>query len=143
MSALITRQEIFDKVAPALLKQNKKSLRLNLDGTMNGCMYRGCDNTKCAIGFLIPDDHPACYMEADVFGLLDMHKDLMPVLGFNGTNRYGMDSDDPYDQDHISFLNDLQKIHDYKPVIEWKARLIDLASAWNLDSSCIATCSAT
>ncbi len=133
----ITRQEIFDKVAPALLAQNKKSRRdSGFDGTLNGqCVYKSDDNSRCAIGHLIPDGHNGLWCLGDLFELLDSYKDLYPILGFNGMSC--MDSDDQHDQTHIVFLNDLQKIHDYKPVIEWRARLIDLASAWNLDSSCI------
>lgn len=142
MPALITRQEIFNKVAPALLAQNKKSRR-DCDGGLSGqCVYKSDDNSRCAIGHLIPDNHNGLWCLGDLFELLDSYKDLHSVLGFNGMS-YGMDSDDPYDQTHITFLNDLQKIHDNNPVSMWWTKLISFANLWNLDSSCIATCTAT
>ena len=47
----LTAQGIFDKVATHLFTQGKQAL--NASGK---CMYRGMDNTTCAIGCLIPDE---------------------------------------------------------------------------------------
>lgn len=44
-------QIIFDKVVRHLFKQNKKCV----DPETKKCLYRGPNNTKCAIGALIPD----------------------------------------------------------------------------------------
>lgn len=45
-----TLQEIFDKVAIHLIKQNKRS---ELNGS---CAYRGENGLMCAAGILIPDE---------------------------------------------------------------------------------------
>jgi len=47
-----TLQEIFDKIAIHLIKQNKQSY---CDKTSN-CAYRGDNGLMCAAGILIPDD---------------------------------------------------------------------------------------
>lgn len=46
----LSNQKIFDKVARHLLNQGRRSV--NSGGS---CMYRGVDNTMCAVGCLIPD----------------------------------------------------------------------------------------
>ena len=57
----MTRQETFDFVCSALLKQGKPSLDarpvLSVNSIpMTSCGYRGVDGTKCAAGYLIPDE---------------------------------------------------------------------------------------
>jgi hypothetical protein len=46
-----TRQEIFDYVVQRLLQQGKRSMTGE-----EGCKYRGDGGTRCALGWLIPDD---------------------------------------------------------------------------------------
>lgn len=46
-----TKQETFDIVARGLLTQAARSTNANGD-----CKYRGSNGTKCAAGFLIPDE---------------------------------------------------------------------------------------
>jgi hypothetical protein len=49
-------QEIFDKVVRHLFKQNKKCTCPSVvAGVPGSCLYRGENNTSCAIGSLIPD----------------------------------------------------------------------------------------
>lgn len=50
----MTPQETFDFVARALVAQGKPAI------TDHTCCYRGDNNTRCAVGHLIPDDryHP-------------------------------------------------------------------------------------
>lgn len=45
-----TLQETFDEVVSKIIKQGKKST------SSVGCLYRLDENTKCAVGQLIPDD---------------------------------------------------------------------------------------
>lgn len=47
----MTIQEAFDLVATKLIEQGKPSM-----GSDGQCMYRGPNNTRCAAGWLIPDD---------------------------------------------------------------------------------------
>lgn len=46
-----TSQEIFDYVIQRLLEQGKRSMTGE-----EGCKYRGDGGTRCALGWLIPDD---------------------------------------------------------------------------------------
>jgi hypothetical protein len=46
-----TPQEIFDYVIQRLLEQGKRSMTGE-----EGCKYRGDGGTRCALGWLIPDD---------------------------------------------------------------------------------------
>lgn len=50
---LETNKEVFDYVKENLLAQGKKSLYSEQNQV---CYYRGCDDTKCAAGFLLTDD---------------------------------------------------------------------------------------
>ena len=51
LTNLPLRQQHFDTVLAHLRKQGKRSTYGN-----RGCAYRGTDNTKCAIGALLPDE---------------------------------------------------------------------------------------
>lgn len=52
-----TQQEIFDYVAEKLHAQNLLSAHYRDDfSDMTQCLYRGPDGTKCAAGWLIPDE---------------------------------------------------------------------------------------
>lgn len=52
MTTPMTAQDIFDKIVLALINQKEKSV----DALTGSCRYRGPNNTKCAVGYLIPDD---------------------------------------------------------------------------------------
>lgn len=56
----MTDQEFFDKTITHLLKQGKQSI---VPSASNTCMYRGPDNTSCAIGCHIPDEMYSSGME--------------------------------------------------------------------------------
>lgn len=58
----MTKQEVFDTVVSGLLQQGRPSF-----GGYYGCAYRGTDNLKCAVGFLIKDDEYTRDMENDNF----------------------------------------------------------------------------
>jgi hypothetical protein len=47
----MTRQEMFNRAAQGILAQGCASY----DTDRQACMYRGPNNTKCAIGYLMPD----------------------------------------------------------------------------------------
>jgi len=44
-------QELFTRAVAGVIKQGRPSMG------PNGCAYRGCDGTKCAVGFLIDDEY--------------------------------------------------------------------------------------
>lgn len=51
---MIDNQEFFDKTVEHLAQQGKRSFAAGVIGQM--CAYRGKDNTRCAIGYWIPDE---------------------------------------------------------------------------------------
>jgi hypothetical protein len=112
----MNKQEIFDKVATHLLTQNKKSL------SKNGCSYRGLDNTKCAIGCLIPDDKYTSSLEGHSL----LNKLVMEVL----TEELGIL--DGYD---VGLLDILQCLHDYYSTDLWKEQLYRIAEKFKLNTS--------
>lgn len=71
-----TIQEIFNQVYLGIIKQGKPSV--DKDGY---CVYRGEDNCKCAVGFLIPDDEYDPEMETFSFS---------SFLKFDGDQTYKM-----------------------------------------------------
>lgn len=51
----MSKQSIFNKVASHLFKQGKPSMSFDQKGNIEGCLYRGPNGIKCAIGALISD----------------------------------------------------------------------------------------
>ncbi len=49
---MLSRQEIFDKAVPPLLKQGVRSY----DVIADGCAYRGSGGNKCVVGQIISDE---------------------------------------------------------------------------------------
>ena len=52
----MTPQEIFETVSRHLFAQGERAFQLGDANTDGMCMYRGPNDTKCAVGCLIPDD---------------------------------------------------------------------------------------
>ena len=84
----LTQQEMFDKSYLGLASQN--FLQSHRDG---GCLYRGPNGRKCAIGHLIPDDKYKQKMEGDNIFARSI-RSLFPVK-------------------QLSMLGDLQEAHDH------------------------------
>lgn len=100
------KQELFDRISKHLLKQNAKSIDIG------GCLYRGPNGLKCAVGAIIPDKKYSQTIEGS-----NVHDtevvDCLPT-------RYQGDNS-------IEFLYKLQKLHDCAPVDLWKQRLEEIA----------------
>ena len=96
-----TEQEVFDKVAKHLLKQNMKS-----EGC-GACLYRGPSKLKCAAGCLISDSEYSPEMETKDWDLLII-KGVVP-------------------EKHSKLIIQLQYIHDINTPLEWREKLIELA----------------
>jgi len=113
---MLTPQQIFDKVATHLLKQNAKSFDPNY-----GCLYRSKDNLKCAVGCLFSD------------------QDYRPVyegLGIDYLIKYNLLPNNTLKKLFIcnkSLLQELQVCHDSVPVCEWKTNLATIAKKFNLE----------
>jgi hypothetical protein len=109
----VTPQQIFDKVARHLLKQNAKSY----DHVLGGCVYRAPDGKACAVGCLMTAKE-AALADARVAGSVDalaedgfLPKRLMP---------------------HRRLLRSLQCIHDVHSPAKWPAELRALAKSKRL-----------
>ena len=71
----MNNQEFFDKTLAHLKQQGVPSAR------SDGCLYRGPNGTKCAIGFHIPDELYKSEMEGKGVGnLLDHYPELRPLF---------------------------------------------------------------
>lgn len=66
----MTKQEVFETVARHLFAQGRQAMTLDA-----GCMYRGPDDTKCAVGCLIPDEMYSPDMEFKAVAALVAGKD--------------------------------------------------------------------
>jgi hypothetical protein len=119
-----TKQETFDTVAKALLKQGKPST--TFDGY--GCLYRSSDRCKCAAGHLIPDDKYITEMDSADNSAANVQSDVIKVLTEQGFNP--------------EFVRRLQKIHDFTAERSrfndvswleiWKTEMIKFAKDNNL-----------
>jgi hypothetical protein len=109
----MTMQEVFDKVARHLLAQGCKST----DKT--GCMYRGPNDTKCAAGFLIADQHYVRELERQTATSCYVAEALMA-------------SGVPVEA--LALVDQLQRVHDNYEPDEWLARLGLTAAMNNLSA---------
>lgn len=125
---MLDYQETFDKVATHLLTQNERAMRddrvidpesLYYDPD-NNCAYFNEDGLKCAVGCLIPEDK----YSPDIEG--------KGVHGVNTVCNMGWVYDD------ISFLCDLQTIHDETPVDMWPDALKTFARDRDLNYNVLA-----
>jgi len=116
----MTNREIFDTVKAHLLKQMKQAV--NSDG---GCMYRGMEGTKCAIGCLIPDHLYTMSIE---------HSTMTWLFDVNNGYARLQNPGHPLNQllreigftvDQYPLLSRLQSIHDCQDPENW-AKELDL-----------------
>jgi hypothetical protein len=87
----LNKQEAFDKAVKGIILQGGPSR----EGT--GCLYRGPDGKKCAIGHLIPDELYDPDMEGRGMSIHAFTK-FAAILGWNESD--------------IKFLSGLQETHD-------------------------------
>jgi len=117
-------QEIFNKVASHLLKQNEKSKAI-VPGLYHepifDCAYRGETGLMCAVGCLISD---AAY-HPNLEGKSADADEVVSALFASGI--------DSYDEVVISLLSNIQAIHDGDEPHEWKSSLNDLADSYQLE----------
>lgn len=111
----LTNQEIFNKVATHLIKQNKKAMKRGV------CKYQTEDGLQCAVGCLIAKEDYIPSIEG-----LALYQDKFQH-NFNTLLR-----DIDYSTSYI-LLKDLQDIHDNRSVCSWKRNLINLGKEYYLD----------
>lgn len=114
---MMTNQEIFDRVACHLLRQNVRSVTYGKGGDF--CLYRGPNGTSCAVGCLIPDEDYSRYME---------RKGVRVLMDDYGCKL-------PFDQDSIPLLSALQKVHDDNMPSNWILALSYVAVEHNLNAA--------
>jgi hypothetical protein len=112
----MSRQQIFDTVKNGLLAQGKKSTNEN----KYCCQYRGIGNTKCAVGFLIPDSMYTKDMEVTCFSMNPIKGALEVTL-----NR-------PMTWEDERLINDLLNVHDIHGPDLWPYELRKVASMHGL-----------
>ena len=91
-------QEVFDTAVVGLASQG---FQRSMDEYDRGCLYRGVDERRCAIGWLIPDEVYTAAMENIRVS------DLMKFYPDSGIKELFDFSQVSYDQ-----LNSLQRTHD-------------------------------
>lgn len=80
-------QEVFDTAVSGIIKQGRQSYSDTDNQWIESCLYRGPNGTKCAAGFLIPDEVYTPFLEGHNWGEishkfpnLDKHKHLIESL---------------------------------------------------------------
>lgn len=104
-----TAQEVFDKAAEHLLKQNCKS-----ENEWGKCVYRGPNGLKCAAGPFIPDWLYSPAMEGRGWVSLT---NTCPQL----------------ESEHDKLISILQSIHDHTDPAAWSDELKIVADEYNLN----------
>src|SRR5437899_3188379 len=120
-TSMPTNQETFNTVVEHLRRQGRQSIR------GHSCLYRGPEGTKCAAGWLIPDDLYQPEMEGTLVGAgAGRNGDERPET-LNAVSRVlrelGHD---------LELVRHLQSIHDVGTPDEWERRFCDLAQTFNV-----------
>lgn len=109
----MTLQQIFDKVTKHLLTQNK------ISEDYFGCVYRGDNGLKCAVGCLIPDHLYHDSIENKTVDSPEVSAIMKQIIpGYNSRKE--------------ELLMRLQEIHDEFETFVWKTKLQELALTFNL-----------
>ena len=119
------RQKVFTKVKRGLLKQNKRSMKREMNAGLPECLYRGPRGLRCAIGLLIKDKFYSKSLEGG--SLTDSFdpktKRLKEALKASGIK---------LDVKMIDMLDILQATHDNFEPSFWPERLMDIAKQLRL-----------
>lgn len=124
---MLSKQEVFDKVARHLILQNAQSVKKYSDGdgvmSPPACAYRGEGGLKCAAGCLIPDELYSRDMEGTMFSLIwESDNRLQELFNFSTS----------------VLVTDLQILHDHPSGPSfWPDRLRNLAIKHKLDSKVV------
>lgn len=111
-------QEIFNTVVNHLRQQGKRSVRVN--GGIITCLYRGPNNTKCAVGCLISDEDYSADIEGKGIHVL-VSRELLPEnLKWMG------------DPQALVLLRNLQAVHDEVSIENWESNFEFYAHKYKL-----------
>ena len=120
----MTEQEIFDKDAKHLLKQNQKALN-----STGGCIFRAASGLQCAVGCFIPkamykrileDVGPTDFVKSNLF-------DAASKLALKIGKKVGLR------KNHLQLLFDLQEVHDNGEPKDWREFLRQIARKHRLN----------
>lgn len=131
----MNRQELFNKAATHLLKQNKQALA---DEPDPGCQYRASNGLTCAIGCLIPDELYDPLIENNTVIYL-FGADVAPNDKHRLPDNIVKKFKDYFNPSHsdILFLTKLQELHDYAEPYAWSENLRKFANTYNLNTDCL------
>lgn len=107
----MSAQELFEKVANHLLKQSNHSF---FDDDDCCCAYRGSEGRMCAAGVLIPDDVYSERFERNRWSSLVAHHN--------------------FPETHCQLIVELQRVHDFFSVINWRDQLVAISNVFKLDT---------
>lgn len=114
-------QKIFDRAVGGILKQGRASITIDINDRPQ-CMYRGYNDTKCAVGHLIPDDIYDPKMEIGIVVLCGENLKIREL--FKDVN--------------INMLRALQRAHDNSNEIrfvdDFKIKAFDVAAYYSLNA---------
>lgn len=113
----MTRQEIYDKVKAHLLAQGRRALQ---PGSKSACVYRAPNGDKCAAGMLIADEHYSPDLEGSSAYYNNSVNDALRKSGVP--------------EEWLSFVAELQTIHDAYSPEEWREELENLARKEGLNT---------
>lgn len=120
-----TLQQIFDRVALHLLRQNERSSADWYEHPR--CMYRGPNGLKCAVGFLIADEA----YQPELEGRSVNNMAVLAALEDSGVPVMTM-------QQLGHMLLQLQGVHDGCPLPTWRKKLEEIAKKYDLTMPALA-----
>ena len=116
----MNRQKVYDTVKKHLLKQKSRSESFSMvNESSTGCLYRGPNGKKCAIGCLIIDGRYSKNIEG---------KGVSNPIVKNALYAWAK----PKTENDENFLSELQSIHDDCYVNRWQNELKTLAISFGL-----------
>ena len=121
---MVSKQEIYNRVKEHLLTQNARSTNVNGD-----CMYRGPNGLKCAVGYLIEDEHYHVMLEGFSIDRPYVKERVARSLKIDFKDLGVPSVSEPI----CSLLRRLQSIHDYEPVYQWEDALKKVALDFGLE----------
>lgn len=115
-------QEVFDKICTAVIAQGKRSI----NSSTGLCLYRGPDNTKCAVGHLLTDEQIEKYHIKDEYSVnnfsIKLINELVPNVNANIAYKFLLQMQHAHDDsryaDHF--------IYDFKYNANITAKLFNL-----------------
>jgi hypothetical protein len=120
----LSLQHIFDKAAVGMLRQNAQAM--GADG--ESCAYRGTEGCKCAVGFLIKDEHYSEFFEGPTIAQIGSVKCATLISKTNALVTALKSSHVNIEDPEVRYLlESLQEIHDDGHSAQWPEDLHHLA----------------